>query len=104
MRFRPLRECRLTGDGRPLQEESRKEARSATERMIVAQAEMGRAKQRAQQLAAEYGASPELPPVSDADVQVGPLARYTLRAVWSRQPRINPLRYARLILSGLRSH
>lgn len=41
--------------------------------MIGAQAQLGRALQRVQQLAAESGASPELPAVSDADSQVGAL-------------------------------
>ena len=59
------------GAGLRPQEESQGEARSATERMVAAQAELARALQRVQQLAAETGASPDLPPASDPDAQVG---------------------------------
>lgn len=53
------------------QEESQRKACSATERMVGAQAELACALQRVQQLAAQSGASPDLPPVSEADAQVG---------------------------------
>ncbi len=52
------------------QEEARKEERAAAERMIAAQAEAARAKQRVAQLAAQTDASAELPPIADADAQV----------------------------------
>ena len=53
------------------QEERQREACSARERMVAAQADLGAAQRQVQLLAAQCGASPDLPPVSDADAQVG---------------------------------
>ena len=60
----------MTGYTRCVQEEARREERAAAERMIAAQAEVARAKQRVAQLAAQTGASADLPPITDADAQV----------------------------------
>ncbi len=60
----------MRGHTQYVQEDARREERAAAERMIAAQAEAARAKQRVAQMAAQTGASAELPPITDAEAQV----------------------------------
>ena len=67
------------------QDDSKREVRNATERLVAARAQLGRTEERLQQLAVEAGANPDLLPVSDADADVSAVVGYgSWVIIWQR--------------------